>query len=172
MKFSLLLTIIIFCGFVCFAQKHDEKATVAVQQKILKKQILVDELDNQAKDVPFAAVRVYVRTKLAAWLWRNGTDETGRAEQIAVRAVDEIYEKKDEDSDFEESKSELFALLEQNAKETAKKLRAKYDIDSSEDLSNAAPLLDKKCGDKILAGKIRKYLADGKDLSAIAFLMG
>ena len=172
MRFTLLLTLIIFCGLVCFAQKQDEKAIITAQQKILKKQILVDELDNQAKNVPFAAVRVYVRTKLAAWLWKNGKDETGRAESLAVKAVDEIYKKKDEDSDFDSSKSELFALLEQNAKETAKKLRAKYDVGSYEDLSNAAPLLDKKGGDKILAGKIKKYLADGKDLSAIAFLMG
>ena len=149
-----------------------KKPKLRRSKKILKKQILVDELDSQSKNVPIAAVRIFVRTKLAAWLWKNGKDETGRAEPLAVKAVDEIYEKKVEDSDFDFSKSELFALLEQNAKETAKKLRTKYDVDSGEDLSNADALLDKKGGEKILAGKIKKYLADGKDLSTIAFLMG
>ncbi|MEO8073221.1 MAG: hypothetical protein ABI686_08220, partial [Acidobacteriota bacterium] len=172
MKLHLSLIFIIFCSLSCLAQKPDEKSIVAAQRTLLKKQILVDDLDNQAKNVPFAAVRIFVRTKLAAWLWKNGVDETGRAEQIAVRAVDELYEKKDEIPDPDFLSQDLFPLLELNAKETAKKLRAKYDVDSGEDLSNAASLLDKEGGAKILAGKIRKYLADGKDLSAISFLMG
>lgn len=171
MKFTFSLILVIFCSLICPAQKTDENFVNAAQQKILKKQILVDELDNQTKNVPFAAVRIFVRMRLAEWLWKNGKDETGRAEPLAVKAVEELYEKKDEVIGIDFLEMELFALLELNAKDTAKKLRTKYDIDSIEDLSNAASLLDKAGGAKILAGKIKKYLADDKDLSAISFLM-
>lgn len=149
MKLHLSLILIIFCSLICPAQKADEKAVVAAQQRILKKQILVDELDNQTKNVPFAAVRVSVRTKLAGWLWKNGKDETGRAEPLAVKAVEELYEKKDEIPNPIFLSQDLFPLLELNAKETAKKLRAKYDVDSGEDLSKLFPCCQKKAATKL-----------------------
>lgn len=175
MKLKLSLIFIIFCCLTCLGQKTSEKseqAKIAAQQILIKKQILADQLDNQAKDVPFAAVRVFVRTKLAQWLWKDGKDDTKRAEQIAVRAVDELYEKKDELPESSFLEEELFALLELNAKETAKKLRAKYKVDSSEDLSNAVPLLVKEGGDKLVAAKIKKYLAENTDLGKTSFLTG
>lgn len=171
MKFNLSLILIMFCSLICPAQKADEKAVVAAQQKILKKQILVDELDNQTKNVPFAAVRVSVRTKLAGWLWKNGKDDTGRAEPLAVKAVEELYEKKDEIPDPIFLSQNLLPLLELNAKETAKKLKAKYNIDSGEDFLGAFSLLSKEGGDKIVAGKIKKYIIEKQDLRAITLLM-
>ncbi len=172
MKLALSLALLVLCSQTFFGQKPADAAQVKAQQILIRKQILASELDNQAKDVPLAAARVFIRTKLAQWLWRDGADKTGRAEQIAVKAVEELYEKKDEIPDSNFLKMDLFALLETNAKETAKKLRAKYDVGSDEDLSNAVPLLNKEGGDKIIAAKIKKYLAEGKDLGAIAFLMG
>lgn len=172
MKLTLLLALIVLCNQTFFGQKPADAAQIKPQQILIRKQILADELDNQAKNVPLVAARVFVRTKLAQWLWKDGADKTGRAEQIAVKALEELYEKKDEILDSNFLKMDLFALLETNAKETAKKLRAKYAVGNEEDLSNAFSLLDKEGGDKIIAAKIKKYLADGKDLDKIAFLMG
>ena len=172
MKFTFSLAVIILCCSICFAQKPDDKAIVAARQKILRKQILVDELDNQAKDIEFAAVRVFVRTRLAEWLWKNGTDETGRAEQLAVKAVEELYAKPDEMPDSRSLKAGLFRLLAVNAKETASKLRTKYHIGDAEDLYISAPGLNARDSDKILAEKIKKALTDTNDLAAVqAYLM-
>ncbi len=172
MKFTFSLALVAFCSLTFFGQKPADTAQIKAQQILIKKQVLADELDNQAKNVLFAAARVFVRARLAQWLWKEGTDETGRAEQIAVKAVEDLYEKENEIPDSGFLKADLFSLLDTRAKETAKKLRAKYAVRSDEDLSNAAPLLDKAGGDKIVAAKIKKYLADGKDLGAINFLLG
>ncbi len=172
MKLKLSFVLIVFCSLNCLAQKSDEKAKIAAQQIILKKQILVDELDSQAKNVPVAAVRIFVRTKLAEWLWKDGKDETGRAEPIAIRAVEELYEKKNEVPNPFFLSSDLFALLELNAKDIAKKLRAKYNVKGEEDLSNVSSLLYKEGGDKIVAAKIKKALADENDLNTISYLLG
>ena len=172
MKFTLSLILIIFCSFICQAQKADEKTVAAGQQKILKKQNIVDEFDNRAKDISLAAVRVFVRTRLAEWLWTNRKDETGRAEQIAIKAVDELYAKPDEMPDSRSLKSGLFRLLAVNAKETAGKLQTKYHIGDAEDFYISAPNLNSKGSDKILAEKIKNALTEANDLAAIqAYLM-
>ena len=170
MKLKLSLILIAFCCLTSFGQKPSEQAKIDQQQILIKKQILAEQLDNQVKDVPFAAVRIFVRTKIAEWLWKDGKDETGRAEEIAVRAARELYENKDEIPKSSFLEENLFSLLEVNAKETAKNLRAKYNVDSSEDLSSAVGLLNKKDGDKLVAEKIKKYLAENQDLGKTAFL--
>jgi len=114
----------------------------------------------------------FIRTKLAEWLWKNGKDETGRAEQLAVKAVEELYEKKNEIPDYFFLSSDLFSLLELNANDAAKKLRAKYNIENAEDLSNTSSLAFKKDGDKILAAKIKKALATENDLKSIDYMLG
>lgn len=168
MKPKLLFALIVFCGLNCLAQKPDEKAKIFAQQIILKKQILVDDLDSQAKDVPFADVRVFVKIKLAEWLWKDGKDETGRAELLAVKAFEELYEKKDEFVEPRTLKANLFSLLEVYAKETAQRLRAKYNVGAEEDLLSAFSLLNKKGMDKIVADKVKKALVSEKDLAKIA----
>lgn len=167
MKFKLSFILIIFCSLTCLAQKSNENSRSAAPQNIVKKQILVDELDNRTKDIPFAAVRVFVRTRLAEWLWYDGKDETGRAETLAVKALDEIYAKTDEIPESRSLKGNLFSLLEINAKDTANKLRIKYKVGSIEDLSNSASLLHKKGNDKIIAEKFKNALTDTNDLAAI-----
>ncbi len=99
MKFKLSFILIIFCSLTCLAQKSNEKPRSAAQQNIVKKQNIVDELDNRTKDIPLAAVRVFVRTRLAEWLWYDGKDETGRAETLVIsKLLNEIYAKPEEDS--------------------------------------------------------------------------
>lgn len=158
---KLSLIVIVFCALASQAQKVDDKARIATQQRIIKKQILVDDLDNQTKNVPLAAARIFARLKIAEWLWKNGKDDTGRAESIAVKAAEELYEKKDEVPNSFHLSAPLLALLELNAKDAAKKLKAKYKIEGREDLSNANELLSKEGGDRILAVKIKQLLTNG-----------
>jgi hypothetical protein len=179
MKLNLSLILLTICTVSVHAQTPadktktgDEKVLIAAQQKILKKQIIVDDLDSQAKNVPLAAARIFARLKIAEWLWKAGKDDTGRAESLAVRAVEELYEKKIEIPNSIHLSAPLFALLELNAKETAIKLKAKYKIEAREDLSNAISLLNKAGGDKILAAKIKQHLTNGNDLYQISYLIG
>lgn len=65
----------------------------------------------------------------------------------------------------------MLAMLELNAKDAAKKLKAKYDIEAKEDLWNAGDLLSKEGGDKILAAKIKQHLTNGYSLYHISYLI-
>lgn len=161
-KIKLSFALIFLCCLSGWGQKPASEQKSNNQEITLKKQIAVDELENQVKDIPFAAVRVFVRSKIVAWLWKDGKDETGRAEQLAVKVVDELYEKKNEIPGiyFSAIKSDIFALLETNSKDTAKRLNEKYSITSEDELSDAHSLLDKKNGEKLVAEKILKSLVN------------
>lgn len=172
MNLKLSLILIVFCALASQAQKVDDKARIAAQQILLKKRIIVDDLDNQAKNAPLAAVRIFARLKIAEWLWKDGKDDTGRAESIAVKAIEELYEKKNEILDSDYLSAPLLALLELNAKDAAKKVKTKYEIEAREDLWNAGSLLRQEGGDKILAAKIKQHLTNGYSLNHISYLIG
>jgi hypothetical protein len=165
---KLLVMLIVFCCLTSWGQKPANKVKSNLQETTIKKQIIVDDLENQVRDISFAAVRVFVRYKLAAWLWKDGKDETGRADQLAVKAIDELYEKKTEIPSLYANtlKPDVFALLEVNAKDTAKKLREKYDFSSEDELVNAQSLLNKKDGEKLATEKILKSLSNQTELSS------
>ncbi len=165
-KIKLLVGLIAICCLNGWGQKLADEPN-NVQEITIKKQIVVDEIENQIKDVPFAAVRVFVRSKIAAWLWKDGKDETGRAEPIAVKVVDELYEKKNEIPGvyFSTIKSDIFALLETNSKDTAKSLSKKYNLNSEDELNDAHSLLDKKDGEKLVAEKILKSLVNPSEFN-------
>jgi hypothetical protein len=158
-KVQFLLLLSAFCCITSWGQRPARAPKVEAQEITIKKQIIVDSLENQIKNVPFAVVRAFVRSKIAEWLWKNGKDETGRAEPLAVKAVEELYEKKSEIPyiHFASIRDKTFALLEANAKESAKKLIAKYDI-SEDDLRSSFSLLDKKGADKLATDKILNSL--------------
>lgn len=158
---------------VAWGQTPAKKANIDRQQIPIKKQIIVDDLENQIKDTPLAVVRVLARYKIASWLWQSGKDETGRAEQLTIKALDELYEKKAEIPGlyFRSLSANIFALLETNAKELAKKLRAKYNLSSEDELNNAYSLLSVKDGEKVAADKIQKSLANQTELSSLTILL-
>jgi len=89
-----LLFLLMFNG--ALAQRADKVPAVRPDPFIRKKKIFVDDIESQLSSIPFAAVRVDIRYRLAAWLWKTGKDDTNRAEALAVKAVGELYEKKDE----------------------------------------------------------------------------
>lgn len=152
----------------------DNNDVLLEQQIIIEKQILADNLENQLKEIPFAAVRVFVRYKIASRLWQDGKDNTGRAEQFALRAVDDLYENKAEipDAYINWLKSDLLTLLDLNAKDAANQLREKYKIVRENESDNFAALLKQKDGEKLATDTAIKSLAGKSSVkSDIGFLM-
>jgi hypothetical protein len=168
MKFRLLPVLIILSLTAgVFAQKPPKKTPTIAQQFIVKKQVVADDLELQVKDVQHAAIRVYIRYKIAAWLWQKGPDDTMRAEALAVKAVDELYAKKDEMPTGLRYKlvTDLFALLDTNAMETSAKLKTKHEFGLEEDLFSGFSQLAKKDGDQAAAAKLLKALNKQGDVS-------
>jgi hypothetical protein len=87
-KIKILLFLLSFGCVPLTGQTVDRNKPPADQ--ILRKQVVADDLENQAKDVPLAAVRVLVNYRVASWLWKLGKDDTGRASPLAVRALEEL----------------------------------------------------------------------------------
>jgi hypothetical protein len=175
MRTGLLLILGLFCCGVVWAQEARITPNDSAQQKIslqqiaLNKQIAVDDLESQIKDTPLAAVRVVARYRLATWLWKDGKDDTGRAEALSVKALEELYEKKVEipAAYFGSLRSDIFALLEKNAKQSAKDLQTKYKLSSEEELNNAYSLLNMKGSEQLAADKIQTSLANQTELSSM-----
>lgn len=149
------------------AQKPAKISPSVAQQFIVRKQQLVDDFELQMKDVPYAAVRVYIRYKLAEWLWKKGKDDSDRAEGLAVKALEEAYAKKDEMANSIRFKlvTDIFGLLDTNARETSVKLKAKYDLGADEDLFSGFSQLSKKDGDQAVAQKLIKALSKPGDIN-------
>lgn len=150
-KLFLVFGLFLLCSAASFAQdyvndkdgKEDKDAEVR-----LRKQLIVNDLENQLKAIQYAAVRVCTGYRLAAWLWKEGKDDTGRAEGIAAAALDDHYKNKAEIPDEYSCDSQLFVLLDKNAKELARQLRAKES--NSVDESHLIPfLLREKGGEKL-----------------------
>jgi hypothetical protein len=168
MKIRLLpVFIILSLTAGAFAQKPAKTPLSTAQKFIVKKQQLVDDFEMQLKDIPYAAVRIYIRYKLAEWLWKKGKDDSDRAETLAVKALEEVYARKDELANSHRYKllTDIFGLLDTNAKETSARLKAKYDLDAEADLFSAFSQLSKKDGDQAVAQKLLKALARPGDIN-------
>jgi len=88
MKIRLLpVFVILSLAAGVFAQKPAKIPLSTAQRFIVKKQQLVDDFEMQLKDIPYAAVRVYIRYKLAEWLWKKGKDDSDRAEAPPQKPV-------------------------------------------------------------------------------------
>lgn len=151
MKRLFLLFLIFSCPLSSLSQKKSVDDNAALQQLVLQKQIIVDNLEYQVKEIPLAAVRVFVRYKIASWLWKDGKDNSGKAEQIAVRAVDDLYENKDEIPNvyFSILKPDLFTLLDGKSKDAANRLREKHKIRQDDESGNIEASLKQKDGEKL-----------------------
>ncbi len=122
----------------------DEKDELS--QLRLKKELIVNDIEGQTKNIPFAAVRVLARYRMASWLWKYGKDDTGRAAEIATAAVDDHYKNRGEIPSVYVLDSQLFILLDANAKDLAKQLREKYKGSVDQSASIAVLLREKRRG--------------------------
>lgn len=169
LKVKLLLFQLTISCFSLFGQAAPDDALVRAQQVKIRKQIVGDQLDTQVREIRFAAVRVFVRYRIAYWLWKDGDDNTERAEHFCVKAIEDLYENKVEIPElyFSSLRTDLFALLETHNKAISRKLARKYELSFEDDLQNANALLNKKDGEKIAAQKILKSLDNSSQLSSM-----
>ena len=156
MKLKLPLVLVFLCCLAVSGQKTVSTPENDKQESIVKKQIAIDQLDNQSKDIQLVVVRAFLRSKIAEWLWKNGKDETGRAESLAVKVIDDLYANRSEIPSiyFSTIRSDIFALLEANSKDTARRLREKYKLNSEDELNDAHSLLEQKDGEKLVSSPL------------------
>jgi len=160
---KLLVVIFTFsCALTVFGQREGVDGNPQHSESQIKKQIICDELERQLKDIPFAAVRVLTRYKVASWLWKDGDDDTDRAEDIAVRAIDDLYANKAEIPEYylQVLRAELFALLDMHAREVSDRLREKHQVSSEDDLGIFDSLLHQKGGEKLAVNAAVKSLVN------------
>lgn len=167
MKTTLIPVIVICCSLSCLAQETNPSANLDNQQNTIARQILVNDLENQVKDVPLAAVRSLVRYRMASWLWLNGKDDTGYAGTLATKALEELYLRKNETPDLYRSdlSSRIFALLEANSPDDAKRFREKFGVTSDPDLNSAFSLFGKKDGPRLISDKLVLSLQNQAEIS-------
>ena len=163
MKILLSLILLVLSPVtLAVAQKPARSPAKPVENFILKRQIFVDDIESQLSTVQYAAVRVSIRYRLATWLWKNGKDDTGRAEGVAVSAVDELYNKKDEipSANLSSLSKDLFALLEKNAPAAGARLKKKHSVEAEDEgVYGAYDKIGKPGGDKEAAQAIIKSLS-------------
>lgn len=162
MKKLLALIFTFSCVLAVFGQEKSVGTKAEKSEIVIRKQIICDDLEKQVKEIPFAAVRVFARHKIASWLWKDGKDETGRAENLAVTAIDDLYENKAEipPVSFDWLRLELFTLLDHNARDAANKSREKHNAGPTDDPNFFDSLPDQKEGEKIAVDGAIKSLVD------------
>ncbi|MGB7069550.1 MAG: hypothetical protein WBD22_08650 [Pyrinomonadaceae bacterium] len=175
MKKLLLLGLLFSFPLSSFSQKKVGQHHSYLPQQTVEKQILVDNFEYQIKEVPFAAVRVFIRYTIASWLWQDGNDDSGRAEQTASRAIDDLYENKDEIPSKYLSilRSALLTLLDLNAKDAAYKLREKHRIHQDDESGGLFALLSQKDGERLATDSAIRSIASKSSLEIeTVFLIG
>ncbi len=131
MRKVLLVVLFVFSPLISIGQRTPSADIGQRAQLRIRKQIMINELENQIKEVRVAAARVLTLYKLASWLWEKDKDDLGKAEALAVSAVEDLVKNRDEIPQVYRSPllSGLLGLLERHAPETARKLRKKHDLD-------------------------------------------
>lgn len=168
MKKVIIVILLVLFGTSAFGQDKQVDAKAEASEILIRKQIVIDDLERQVKNIPFAAVRVFTRYKVAAWLWKDGKDDTARAEDIAVAAAQDLYENKNEIPPVYISAlaPDLLALLDRNSKQAAKKLREKYKLTLGDNLISFEALLNEKNGEKFAVDSAIRSLADQSETNS------
>ncbi|MBK8810346.1 MAG: hypothetical protein IPN69_06370 [Acidobacteria bacterium] len=104
-------------------------------QRRVQKLMFLSQMEGRIREVGLAAPRVLVRYRIAGWLWNEEKDDAGRAEELAVAALEDLYKNRAEIPTvyFSILSNDMFALLDRHAPRTAKTLRDKYNVAVSED---------------------------------------
>lgn len=133
-------TLIFSIGTIAQAVPGDA-ADKAAQRRI-KKQILVMDLENRTREISLAAPRVMARYRIAAWLWTDGKDDVGRAEEFAVDAVNDLFKNRGEVPSvyFTTLSSGLFTLLDRHSPTVSKGLKEKYKVNSADEAAISGSL--------------------------------
>jgi hypothetical protein len=169
--FMLVFLSLLLCSFV-LSQTSNTGTDKAAQFRI-RKQAVVSDLENRVKEMS-AMPRVLMRFRIAAWLWKDGADDIGRAEELAVSAVDDLFRNRAElpVTFFATTTAELFSILDINSPQDSKGLRAKYQVGQAQgrDLRNS--FLNGSGSDKAdVDSAIRSLVSDSYQDVGLSFLL-
>ena len=126
----------------------------------------VAELAAQAKELDEPALRVLLRTQLAAFLWSGEAAEQARqAEALATQALEDLHANRARVPKlyFNAFRRDLFALLEQHSPATAKALSERLESgeEGGDDIATALEMLDGGQGAERAVEKVRRTLSGG-----------
>lgn len=133
-------------------------------QRKIQKQVLVYDLENRLREIGLAAPRAMARYRIAAWLWSEGKDDIGRAEEFAVLAIDDLYKNRVEVPDvyFSNLSIATFALLDRNAPQASKVLKAKYNVTATDEAGINNQLLSIPGGERAAVDAAIKSILAGE----------
>lgn len=146
-----------------FSQIVQTDESDAAKQRKIAKQVLVSDIENRVRELSLAAPRVMARYKVAQWLWTDGNNDIGRAEEFAVSAVEDLYKNRDQiPATYSTNLSaELFTLLDRHAPRTSKNLKEKYKVQTTENPASPNSDLNQPGGEKAAVdAAIRTLYAD------------
>jgi hypothetical protein len=167
LKLAIFLSLLILCPVLCAAQKAKLSPAEEKLRIKLAKQSAVDNFEVEIEAVQFSEVRGFIYYQLAAWLWKDGKDDTGYALRSAVKALEVSLA---DDGECSDTCLRSLALLEKHAPETKKRLVEKYKLDSSTELG-VAGFSEGPNSDRVIADKLIAYMASGSELNLEAGMM-
>ncbi len=156
----------LFCS-LSFAQVNEieSKGNISDAEITLQKQLIAIDLDSQIRNIPFAVVRGFARVRLVDWLWSDGVDKTGRAEQIAIAAIEDHFNNSSEIPMVYSSIPRLFVLLDTHASDRANQLRQKYTLSSQDEARQLLALLGQKDGQRLAVDTAVRLLSRHNETS-------
>jgi hypothetical protein len=168
---------IIKCLTLCFLALLSSNSNLSLSQsgavnnnELLRQRAkaTLHQLPKAIKDLDEPAIRVYLRYKVASYLWAKGfKEEFTFAETLVADALEDLYLHKDDmkDSDLSYYQSELLALLRTYSPALSTKLTEKYEInkDGRDDFRIAYSMLDNKDGIAQAVGMASRSLKNGQD---------
>lgn len=165
-------------GGLCLAQRTSQDARPA-EARVAPRPAgaELDELAARAKELDEPALRVPLRTQLAAFLWSGkSADDARRAEALATQALEDLHTNKARVPRFYFTifRKDLFALLEQHSPATAKALSERYDSgeEGGDDIATALEMLNGGQGAERAVEKARRGLnGDAVSVPALVFFL-
>ncbi len=155
-----MIIAVAFIASISSAQTVPPAEVDKAVEKRIKKQILVSDTENRIRELNFAAPRVMARYRVARWLWQDGKDDIGRAEEFAILAIDDLYKNRNEIPDvyFSSLSTQLFALLERRAPNVSKTLKEKHKVSNSDESAIQNSLLDQPGQEKAAVDSVIRSL--------------
>jgi hypothetical protein len=167
LKTALLIGILLVCSAFCFGQKAagktgDKTGDTERQRIKLAKQSAIDNFEVEIQSISYPEIRSFVRYQVAAYLWKDGKDDTGYAVRSAVKAVEELLE---DEKVCSGTCQKILVLLDLHSPETKNRLVEKYKIDSITELDSTLFIPDGKNSEKAIADKLVKIFDTDSETS-------
>lgn len=164
-KYLALCFLTLLSSNLCLSQTASVHNNELLRQRA---KAMLDQLPKSIKDLDEPAIRVFLRHKVASYLWAKGIkEEYTFAETMVADALEDLYLHKNEmkDSDIDYYQSELLALLRTYSPALAVKLIKKYEInkDERENFRIAYSMLNNKAGISQAVETVSRSLKNGQD---------